>query len=835
MGPARSGSLSLNGTPMSDIDRAQDLMTVAQAGLLAGGGPSPSSSQPHKTANSTGTGTGTGTGGSATTKKAPDHDSNNAPWLMTIATDIEKLIQTAADSRRNLGILRAQVALVEEDHTRQAAELGTLRALVARKLIDSVADGQDKLKEKKKKKEQKEQKEQKQRQDAVVPNGHHEHTHQDQAQSGTPAPAPAPIAGNVGAPEPPGDDSQGPKDDDGFEDAMQIDGAESSGTLLPLEPSQENNEGNRATTPRSPAKGRVDNRQSINNDGNKATTTSSSVKRKADDGQSINNDGNKATTTSSSAKGKADHRQPVNNDGNKATATTTISSAKRKADNSQPVNNNADSVPIPNSPAKTVPSQSQHPRKPQTAKRSGQTNGRMRSLPSGRPQKATPTNDDTGSRPLVPEPASPKIPESAIPDGKDLEKNDDGAVASPSLTHAQESAIRGIKEAIACLPRPPKLRVPESPVNFPPTFLRANVGGNAATFASVSDSMLGRQIIPCQELIKVNSAVHEHAPRTGYHGALTFVDGHPGSGQMGKKYPLFWKNGVNWEYGGIYTIAKRALVPLTIWKTWDMNSKVAQASKITTTGWGQDLLLEKGIVEKAADVQELTVDDILSYFERKKEPNLRMSWTLLQCVGYDRIQYDILAIALETWNEGQSQNDEPPETSTVEASKSKDSSRKRVTKSAAPPTPSRTVGKPSKPSTAKATHPTSDQDSGPVSYPSRKRLARTSPDEHQGGPVQSGRSKRPRPYVERVSREPSDDEMSDSITLRRGPSSPQSPSRARQAKRKDVDYRLLKPELDDVIFADESEEEEEEEEAEEAEEADDSEDDEESLNDEVAV
>jgi hypothetical protein len=132
--------------------------------------------------------------------------------------------------------------------------------------------------------------------------------------------------------------------------------------------------------------------------------------------------------------------------------------------------------------------------------------------------------------------------------------------------------------------------------------------------------MLDKQVFKCPELIKVNPEVHEYAPLTSQHGALTLVDGQEGSGELGRVYPLFRKDQNRWEYAGEYRVAKRIEVPVATWNQWPSESRQAISTRVDRTGWGQKLLLEKGLAKDEDELHSLQIKDILEFFEKVRIP-----------------------------------------------------------------------------------------------------------------------------------------------------------------------------------------------------------------------
>ncbi|KZF24515.1 hypothetical protein L228DRAFT_98373 [Xylona heveae TC161] len=226
-------------------------------------------------------------------------------------------------------------------------------------------------------------------------------------------------------------------------------------------------------------------------------------------------------------------------------------------------------------------------------------------------------------------------------------------------------AMEDVQDEFAALPRALDIRLPPSPVVFPDNFINSALFGisrndeHGTTFAKVSREMQTQQVFLCPEVIKIDPDIHEYAPLPGYNGALTLVDEQDGQGEVGERYPVFRRKplpsgkhgrprGLGWEYAGEYKIARRKIVPLEVWHLWSEVRREDIASRMHGSPWGEELLTRKML-----DRPNMTEAEIISYFDRKRTPRLRMNWTLLQCTGWNHEHYDALVAALQEWEERQ--------------------------------------------------------------------------------------------------------------------------------------------------------------------------------------
>ncbi|KAI9701762.1 MAG: hypothetical protein M1836_001105 [Candelina mexicana] len=211
------------------------------------------------------------------------------------------------------------------------------------------------------------------------------------------------------------------------------------------------------------------------------------------------------------------------------------------------------------------------------------------------------------------------------------------------------------------LPRPPPMIVPEEPVFFPPSFFREEaLGGNDTVFARVSRKKQRDQVYPCPEMIKVDPAQHQYAPLIGEHGALNFVEGEEFTGKIGEQYPLFRRGMLSrsWEYIGEYRVVHHMTVEPGVWKTWTISQRRYFALRIFSSAWGQNLLRETGLLDEY-DALEIRLwwerenkpgsTIIMDFFDKEEEPCLRMSWTVVQCVGYNKELKDSLSEAYKDY------------------------------------------------------------------------------------------------------------------------------------------------------------------------------------------
>ncbi|KAI9812004.1 MAG: hypothetical protein M1827_004896 [Pycnora praestabilis] len=384
-----------------------------------------------------------------------------------------------------------------------------------------------------------------------------------------------------------------------------------------------------------------------------------------------------------------------------------------------------------------------------------------------------------------------------------------------------------VEEAVASLPSPPETRIPNRSVIFPNSYIEKALGGSGASFVKVSSKKIPSQVFECPEMIRVNPEMHGHGPSPGQHGALTLVKGQDMEGVVGTSYPTFRKSDGGWVYCGQYKLSHRIVVPLEVWNDWQDGFKLGIAKKIDTTAWGQDLLLRSNVTSEE-DLQSVTVEHILEYFSREKKPYLRMSWAVLQCIGYYRDHYDALKRAMpdnkrlkaldSSDDTPLGHNQEKPVTENtttldLDAKTTKSRSADQSTIHAKLPAVHRPQKQPSKrPHTPLVSHsppfktpPTKELSSSAVNGPdaaaaaaAAAALPESDPESEENPPKRRRRADRKSNTVRIPStpEEPKDDQGKEV-----GVVAPESRGSERGKRaRKSVDYRLVVPELDEVIF-----------------------------------
>ncbi|KAI9824896.1 MAG: hypothetical protein M1832_001501 [Thelocarpon impressellum] len=249
------------------------------------------------------------------------------------------------------------------------------------------------------------------------------------------------------------------------------------------------------------------------------------------------------------------------------------------------------------------------------------------------------------AQPGDPSPDTPMSGTEPPPDGPRTNGKATAPTPTPKPTSAPNTTMA--EEAIAAMPEP-NLSVPEHGIVFPTRFFNAVVGGGTSLFANASAAMLEKQAYRVPEMIKANPDVHAQCPLPGKHGALTVVEGLKRNGVSGMQYPLFRKTDPGWTYCGQFEIARRLTVPVAVWEGWDQLARQKVARGVEKSTRGQELLLSKGLARDDQHLQSMDCSDILGFFGKDGEPCLRMGWIVLRCVGYDRALYDALAMALAT-------------------------------------------------------------------------------------------------------------------------------------------------------------------------------------------
>ncbi|KAK0108594.1 hypothetical protein ONS95_003391 [Cadophora gregata] len=196
---------------------------------------------------------------------------------------------------------------------------------------------------------------------------------------------------------------------------------------------------------------------------------------------------------------------------------------------------------------------------------------------------------------------------------------------------------------------PITVRLPYPLQSFSVSFLREKIGGGEFAFSKVGASMLKKQIIPWPEVIRIIPEHQKFAPKLGRHGALAFVEGRPGCGDVGKTYAtVFRQNKERFLYIGHYTLCSKETVSLEEWKTWSEEEKLVIAREIRDTNWGETLLTEKCLKspEELAQISlKKHLDEILKLFDRESEPNLRMTWSILRFDEFKIKDYEVLRSA----------------------------------------------------------------------------------------------------------------------------------------------------------------------------------------------
>ncbi|PVH79067.1 hypothetical protein DL98DRAFT_516283 [Cadophora sp. DSE1049] len=196
---------------------------------------------------------------------------------------------------------------------------------------------------------------------------------------------------------------------------------------------------------------------------------------------------------------------------------------------------------------------------------------------------------------------------------------------------------------------PINVRFPNPLQRFSVSFLREKIGGGEFAFSKVGYSMLKKQIVPWPELIRIIPEHQKSAPRLGHHGAMAFVNGRPGCGEIGKTYPtVFRQSKERFLYIGHYTLSSKETVSLEEWKAWPEEEKLVIAREIRDTNWGETLLTGK-CLRNREELAQLSmkehVEEILKLFDRESEPNLRMTWAILRLDEFRIKDYDVLKSA----------------------------------------------------------------------------------------------------------------------------------------------------------------------------------------------
>ncbi|KAI9730492.1 MAG: hypothetical protein M1835_003567 [Candelina submexicana] len=97
-----------------------------------------------------------------------------------------------------------------------------------------------------------------------------------------------------------------------------------------------------------------------------------------------------------------------------------------------------------------------------------------------------------------------------------------------------------------------------------------------------------------------------------------------------------------------------------VWKTWMIDMREHYAQRVLSSTWDESLLSVTGLVKmdkvqielfSFANRQKPASTIIIDLFEKEKEPCLRMSWTIVQCVGYNNELRDSLEKAHQAYED----------------------------------------------------------------------------------------------------------------------------------------------------------------------------------------
>ena len=201
---------------------------------------------------------------------------------------------------------------------------------------------------------------------------------------------------------------------------------------------------------------------------------------------------------------------------------------------------------------------------------------------SERMKRPAPDRGEVGSPPKTPRIS--KQPE-ALQDSRSMTRSteENGSVIPARCENDPRTPALTLENFMKELP-PINVRFPDSLQRFSLSFLREKIGGGESAFSRVGSAMLKKQIVSWPEVIRIIPEHQTFAPKLGRHGALTFVDGRPGCGEIGKTYPtVFRQNKERFLYIGHYTLSIKETVSLGEWKTWPEEDKLVIVRNIRDT------------------------------------------------------------------------------------------------------------------------------------------------------------------------------------------------------------------------------------------------------------
>lgn len=166
---------------------------------------------------------------------------------------------------------------------------------------------------------------------------------------------------------------------------------------------------------------------------------------------------------------------------------------------------------------------------------------------------------------------------------------------------------------------------------FSKDFLRHLTGGNSQVFSSPREgTTIDKRSFTWEKLIMIDLACQPSAPKAANQsGMIYLVDGEPYSNNTHGIYPavLSTDGGESYSYLGNLDVTVTAPIPLPLFEWANLSSSVQLqfAKHILTSPWGNQLLLNKGLLPEMKSTQiEGKIADVLGFFSRRKEPNLRL-------------------------------------------------------------------------------------------------------------------------------------------------------------------------------------------------------------------
>lgn len=336
---------------------------------------------------------------------------------------------------------------------------------------------------------------------------------------------------------------------------------------------------------------------------------------------------------------------------------------KRKA-----VDVDVDIVPTTQTPPRTRPCRTQNlPPRPSPSQKAG---AHKPTVPGLDDNSSLISNWSLGENSIALPTSVPFLP--AFP-GSEIPPPFGSILGSTLPSDAASIALRSIKEHIYSLPAISSRMMPgpSDLALFSESLIRTHIGGNIGhqCVVNINPEQQASQVAPflCQRYISLYSDYHPLVPQfPGKHGAMLDYAGLEMTQVDQKlKYPLFIRVDTNpalsssngdsayiWSYCGDYVVNTHVTVCAAVWKTFPATVQEHWVIALKEREWGQEYLKNRGLVGSISEAAGLTVEDIMEAFAmdegggspdgkgQDEGKGLRLIWSVLKCVGFDRDLYD---------------------------------------------------------------------------------------------------------------------------------------------------------------------------------------------------